>query len=143
MIKRIVYISKSTINFNSNELRQLATRASECNKQFDITGYLYFEKNHFLQYIEGEKDVINTLINNIKNDKRHEVLNVQENKDSSNRKFPTWHMHQLTKSSLIQINMENILMDYMTYNHTGISSESIWRMIDKLSKFRKKLSYSL
>ncbi|EZH74506.1 hypothetical protein ATO12_12105 [Aquimarina atlantica] len=146
MIKGIVYVSKAAIDFSADDLKQLAETASDCNAQHGITGYLYFEKGHFLQYIEGENTVVDVLIDNIKRDKRHVVLNVETTTDIISRKFPTWHMQQLTKSSLIQINMENVLMDYMVHcgkkNGMDMNSESTWRMIDKLSGFRKKLSYS-
>ncbi len=147
MISGIVYLSRATIDFDFDDLKVLSNQASIANGQFSITGYLYFEKGYFLQYIEGEMKAVNTLLNNIKQDDRHEVLNIQVDKEIETRKFPTWHMHQLTKSSLMQINMENVLIDYLTYssnkNSEDINKESIWRMVDKLSKFRKRLSYSL
>ncbi|WP_108869716.1 BLUF domain-containing protein [Aquimarina aquimarini] len=145
-MKGIVYVSKAIEDFTPVTLHQLAEFASNCNEEHEITGYLYFEKKYFLQYIEGEKGAINRLINNIKNDARHEVLNVQISTDIKERKFPTWHMQQLTKSSLIQINMENVLMDYMrncSKPNSNINEEHVWRMVDKLSGFRKKLSYSM
>lgn len=147
MIKGIVYISKAAVGFNLPELKELSEIASECNQQHEISGYLYFEKGYFLQYIEGENTIVDRLLDNIKKDKRHEVLNIQAITEIGARKFPTWHMHRLTKSSLIQINMENVLMDYLTYCSTkeniDINEENIWRMVDKLSKFRKKLLYSI
>ncbi|MEW7277240.1 BLUF domain-containing protein [Aquimarina sp. 2201CG1-2-11] len=147
MIKGLVYISKTIHEFNFEELHELSEKAANYNKQYGITGYLYYEKKYFLQYIEGKNKDIDRLIENIENDDRHEVLSIQVIKDISERKFPAWHMHQLTKSSLMQINMENVLIDYLSYcsknEGRDINTESIWRMIDKLSKFRKRLSYSL
>ncbi|KAA1248096.1 BLUF domain-containing protein [Aquimarina sp. RZ0] len=143
MIKGIVYVSKAIVDFNSDDLKKLETFASDCNKQFGITGYLYFEKGFFLQYIEGDDAVVDVLMNNIKQDTRHTVLSYKNTTDIISRKFPAWYMRKLTKSSLIQINMENVLIDYMTdcnkKRSMELNSESVWRMVNKLSGFRKKI----
>ena len=147
MIKGLVYVSKTIHDFDFEELHELSEKAADCNRQYGITGYLYYEKKYFLQYIEGEHNEVDQLIENIENDHRHEVLSIQVIDNISERKFPAWHMHRLTKSSLMQINMENVLIDYLSFcsknEGRDINTESIWRMVDKLSKFRKRLSYSL
>ncbi|WP_103072389.1 BLUF domain-containing protein [Aquimarina sediminis] len=147
MLKGIVYVSEALVDFSADELIALAADASNCNVEYGITGYLYYEKGFFLQYIEGDQDRIDTLMDNIDRDKRHRVHSIESTSGITSRKFPNWHMKQLTRSTLIQINMENVLMDYMTHcskkNSLGSNHESIWRMIDKLSGFRKKLSYSV
>ncbi len=142
-MKGILYISLAKHNFTSNELDTLVCNASNYNQKYGITGYLYFEKGYFLQYIEGEESVIDVLIHTIQKDPRHEVINILEDQDIIARRFPTWHMHQLAKSSLIQLNIENILMDYMTndskQNNILLNSDHIWRIVYKLSTYRTEI----
>jgi len=139
----IVYVSKALEQFDDASLKKIASFASTQNSKFHITGYLYFEKGIFIQYIEGSSLNVLQLFSNIEKDSRHEVLNMQTNKTLEERKFPLWKMRRLKKNELSQTNMEHILMDYMMYNaqikNRSLNQEIIWRIVDKLSKLRTQL----
>ncbi|MFC5047613.1 BLUF domain-containing protein [Aquimarina hainanensis] len=149
-MKGIVYVSQAVDQFTPEQQKELSDMASGMNEQHGISGYLYYEKGYFLQYIEGEEKEMDQLFENISNDKRHKLLSFQSIDGIEERKFPFWHMHRLTKNSLIQIKMENILMDYLQYheknkiqgyNSSRINEDHIWEMVNKLSQFRNKLMY--
>ncbi|QKX04800.1 BLUF domain-containing protein [Aquimarina sp. TRL1] len=149
-MKGIVYVSQAVDQFTPEQQKELSDMASGMNEQHGISGYLYYEKGYFLQYIEGEEKEMDQLFENISNDKRHKLLSFQSIDGIEERKFPSWHMHRLTKNSLIQIKMENILMDYLQYheknkiqgyNSSRINEDHIWEMVNKLSQFRNKLMY--
>lgn len=136
----LTYVSKAKILFDSVLLKSLATEYSKENKNYKITGYLYFDKNIFTQYIEGPMENIHQLYSNIKKDRKHEVLNELIYNSLTKRKFPNWGMKWLDKSMLGQINLEFILTDYLIFNsQTGnltLNEKAVWRMIDKLATFR-------
>jgi len=142
----IVYFSKAT-DFEIEDLSDLAKRAGRNNKNLGVTGYLYYEKGTFLQYIEGEANIIQMLMKKIEEDPRHDVLKILKKENLSDRKFPTWDMQYLTRNMLMQMNMENLIMNQMEYikkvdkvsNNTMVDSrleEPVWRMVDLLSQYK-------
>lgn len=139
----IVYVSQALVHFNDASLDKLASLAAQKNNQFDITGYLYYQKGIFIQYLEGSQLHVRQLFSNIKKDSRHKVLNMQTNEAIVKRKFPLWKMRQLQKDELSQINMEHILIDYMMHcarvQNKILNEEIIWRIVDKLSKLRAQI----
>jgi len=139
----LVYVSKALEHFDDASLEKIASFAKKQNNKFQITGYLYFEKGIFIQYVEGSKPHVLQLFSNIKKDTRHEILNMQTHETLEERKFPLWKMRKLQKNELSQINMEHILIDYMMHcaqvQNKTINEEIIWRIIGKLSKLRTKI----
>lgn len=139
----LVYVSKALENFDDTSLEEIASFAAKQNDRFHITGYLYYEKGIFMQYVEGSKLNVLQLFSNIEKDSRHEVLNIQTNKTLIKRKFPLWKMRQLQKHELSQTNMEHILIDYMKHctevNNIALNEDIVWRIVDKLSKLRTLL----
>lgn len=147
----VVYISKATKDFELQELFDLTAKASAKNKEQRITGYLYFEKGNFLQYIEGDTNVVAQLMKDIEQDTRHEVIKVLKNEHLQAKKFPSWHMQYITREMLSQITMENLIIDRLNYikkideipnvHIDGAEKEApVWRMIDELSKYRFEMA---
>lgn len=136
-MKGFIYISKALATFDAPAIELLAIQASKKNKELEITGCLYFEEDHFIQYIEGEDTAISTLMEKIKADERHEVQETLIDHDVALRRFPSWSMRWIRKPNANIIGMEDILITYMR-NKTFITEskwpEYIWRTLDKLSE---------
>lgn len=136
-----MYISEALSKFEGYRLDELAQRAAEKNARLDITGYLYFERQRFLQYIEGEPNTLESLMATIERDNRHEVIHVLKTDDLPSRKFPDWSMQQLRREDMIGIRMENILADYLkmlkteSVDWSSKSEKNIWEMVDTISRF--------
>jgi predicted sulfurtransferase len=145
-LRGIVYVSKALVDFNMESLEELADKAAQANKKLGITGYLYYENKYFLQYIEGQRDAVQSLMSHISRDPRHEVVNSITSDNLYDRYFPSWNMHHLTKPALIQVKMEDIIIDYIdALAKAGLekiegSKINVWNMINKLSKMRLQLS---
>jgi len=141
----IVYISKATTSFGIDELEALSEQASVANKKIEVTGYLYYEHNHFLQYIEGFQNTTQFLMDHIEKDDRHQVIHSIPFKNILSRKFPTWHMKNISRNMLCEINMETILIDYIKminhnlYKKTNKSGKNVRDMIDKIAYFQNIL----
>lgn len=144
-LKGIVYVSKALQRFDTADLEEISNRASIANNELEVTGYLYFENDRFVQYIEGEKDVVESLMERINSDPRHEVINQFPREDIENRKFPSWNMKYVSKNMVSEIKLEFVLMDYILmisnelYEPRG-DKEKIWSMVDKISYFRTRFS---
>ncbi len=67
----IVYVSTVTQEMEHNEIKDLLENSKEWNNKNGITGLLLYSGGNFFQIIEGEKNLIAELFQDIKSDKRH------------------------------------------------------------------------
>lgn len=140
-MKAHIYISKATIDFDETLLRALAEQAGLSNQKLNVSGYLYYEKGRFLQYVEGEAKTVDALISAIYSDTRHEV-NSSMHQEIGFRRFPCWYMHQLKREDLGQIQLENlIVMQLASFNKSFKEScvQECFYLTDKLAGARSIL----
>ncbi|PWJ38422.1 BLUF domain-containing protein [Sediminitomix flava] len=140
-MKGLVYVSEATMKFDQTKLANLTLKASNKNKLLKITGYLYYEKNRFIQYIEGDDLSIDALFENIKKDQRHNVINVIS-QEINKRRFPAWQMNQLKKEDFVRTKMEHLITDLLllkrnkTVDKENEWDRMAWEMIDRMAKLR-------
>jgi hypothetical protein len=76
---------------------------SEINNGRDgITGFLIFDKAHFLQILEGEPADIQNTLNRIKADPRHRDLTIIADRPITTRVFTDWAMGGFIRSPEVQ-----------------------------------------
>lgn len=84
----ICYTSKATNKIDETVLREILNYASHSNTENNITGILLYGLGNFLQVLEGEKEVIETLYyDKISKDKRHAEIYELINKPISSTLF--------------------------------------------------------
>ncbi|MDJ0760743.1 MAG: BLUF domain-containing protein [Woeseiaceae bacterium] len=153
-MRGVVYVSEALVYFDKMALESLAAEAAALNFDRGITGYLYFEKDRFVQYIEGDDDTIEDLMEVISRDKRHRVLHAVVEHELKERRFPSWHMRQLRRKELLEVKLEHLLTDYLVYLDSKVEAEDdavdeddletkypslVWGMVNRLSDLRGKL----
>ncbi len=89
---RITYASTQTSRMSSSELIDVLNCARERNQEHDITGVLLHREDSFLQVIEGEKQAVMNLFARIKEDPRHQRVEVLTNSAIEEREFTDWQM---------------------------------------------------
>ena len=144
-MRGIVYTSTALVPFDDEHLTELATRAAQRNEQLGVTGYLSFENNRFIQYIEGPHGPVTDLMASILRDPRHTVLHTLYDDQLQARRFPTWQMRWLRRSSFVAI--EQLLADFISLMgvlpvSTDTWDQTVWRWINTLSDLRGKLAYN-
>ena len=145
----VLYLSVETAPFNDSEISELVVDARKQNQKYNITGFLYYKQQHFFQYIEGEKKTVERLLLNLKKDSRHQFVNCISDAQLTERRFTHWSMGNLKTNELIQIKLEDIIIDYLSwiksYDDTSlyVDYKTAWGLIDKLAYFKNKgaLSY--
>lgn len=95
MIFACAYCSLTEKNFSDEELIELADHAAGKNEKLDISGYLYYRDYVFLQYLEGEKEAVKTLMKKIEADPRHTFITSVVIPKLTTRQFPHWYMRFL------------------------------------------------
>jgi hypothetical protein len=68
------------------------------NGRDDITGFLIFDKSHFLQILEGDAQLIESTFQRIRHDPRHRDLVVLATQSIEARKFTDWAMGGYVRS---------------------------------------------
>jgi hypothetical protein len=85
---QIVYTSTATDLFDSAELKEMLKGSVQRNKRAGITGLLLFKDGCFMQVLEGEKPVVQTLFAKISRDPRHHKIIPLIQEPIEQRHFP-------------------------------------------------------
>jgi len=85
----------------SQDLEKILEIARINNPTIDVTGVLFFDKNKFIQVLEGEEANLRGLVEKIKKSPLHENFTVLMDVPIPRREFKDWNMKafHLTKSS--------------------------------------------
>lgn len=62
------------------------------NRRLDITGCLWFDRDRFLQTLEGPDESVDAVYSQIEKDRRHEQVTLLLREPQANRLFPRWAM---------------------------------------------------
>lgn len=146
IVNSLLYVSKASNYFDDESLEELVALSARFNAEVSLTGFIFYQANHFIQYLEGQEAIIEALYNRISNDDRHDILIAIRDNQLSEKRFPSWRMHQISKKSLVAIRLEKVLTDYllMQYNlqhgyvNTAKWEERAWKMVDKIAFFDAK-----
>lgn len=90
-----MYASKTNSEHSQikQDLIDILTEAVNFNSHNDITGVLYYGNGYFLQYLEGEKEQVESLFYNlILKDPRHQNCEIIFSERSEQRLFKHWSM---------------------------------------------------
>ena len=88
----LIYVSKVAVELTQSDLDNLANNAARSNSVADVTGMLAYNGAHFMQLLEGRRDVLDELISKISKDTRHRDLVIIRRDDRLVRECPDWSM---------------------------------------------------
>lgn len=92
MLHHIIYLSRATVAFNEQQLQQLLLQANRRNQALGVTGILLYGQEQFLQVLEGEQALVQTLYEHIQQDPRHRDVTTFADKQIGQRAFEGWAM---------------------------------------------------
>jgi uncharacterized Fe-S cluster-containing MiaB family protein len=102
----IIYASASSRPFSSNQLTDLLAKARANNRTLAVTGLLLYHRGSFLQVLEGEASVVNTLYDRITKDPRHHRCIVVKRSTVVQRSFADWSMGFVEVSAAVAKGLE-------------------------------------
>ena len=93
-IKQLVYISKATVPFTTDSLKELTEVANANNEKLNVTGCMVYASGYFLQLLEGSAESVDILYRKIEKDDRHKgtKLLLESKVDEDRRLFDKWFM---------------------------------------------------
>ena len=131
----MTYASRANPDVTAKDFNEILQQANENNAANGITGMLIFNKNYFLQTIEGPRAQINRLLYSLIADTRHHDLQVIETREIRHRDWAKWSMNY---ASPTEANAA-IYLKYSTtidFNPYLLSAESARDLMSGLSAER-------
>ena len=92
MLHTLLYRSTAVHPFPHPSDLEILRSAWENNRRNGITGFLVRTRNHFVQFIEGPRDAVHTLQDQLIVDPRHTAFEVLTEGPAAVRQFPDWSM---------------------------------------------------
>ena len=132
----LIYCSSSSNDLNSDDLKDILNTARTFNTKNDITGCLLYYKNKFIQILEGEKNIVQELYNNISNDKRHINTILVAEGEKVERSFDNWSMafYELSDDDVKDLFVDNFIAFSDIVKKPTFSSIVFWNMAKELLK---------
>ena len=131
-MERIVYTSRARTDLASDEVFRIIETSARNNPSRDVTGFLIFHRDRFLQLVEGEGEALDELLGVLKRDPRHSELIVHYREPASKRCFPNWRMRRLGSTAeggeeVLRLLGErdigpqcmNLVGEFLTYSEVG------------------------
>lgn len=126
----ICYISTASKELEDTEIKELLINWKKRNESLKIKGFLIFSAGHFFQVLEGDKEKILTLFEEIKSDSRHNSVIQVLGKDVTEGAQEGYQIDYLTEQhfsrpNLIQQYCESVKgMDRETQRQIKVVLES-------------------
>lgn len=141
----IAYSSLAAQPFDEKSLISLSEQAAKENQGLQVSGYLYYGKGQFFQYIEGETKVLGQLMEKIRMDQRHKITTEIADGQLTQRRFPGWTMQYLSQDAISRIRLEEIIQMHFHCLESHVPNEErwstrLWATVDRIAELQEKLS---
>lgn len=91
-IYQLIYKSRASEKITQETLLKILKKAQENNERHQLSGFLIFKNNEFIQLLEGAKTDVLTIFNAIKDDSRHTDIEILLETNSKERAMAAWVM---------------------------------------------------
>ncbi len=91
MLIRLIYASRAR-NLGPADVKDILERSRHNNQALGVTGALCLSNGIFLQCLEGDRAVVNTLYHRILLDSRHQDPAILDFEEIVHRQFGSWSM---------------------------------------------------
>ena len=100
MLVRLMYASRAAADLKPEALSAILKKSTAGNPKHGITGVLCFSGEVFLQVLEGGRNAVSALYNEISQDPRHHDVALLSYEEIGDRSFSHWSMGQVNMSRL-------------------------------------------
>jgi hypothetical protein len=97
---QLIYVSRFVAGNRGvlSEMRSILTVACAKNYREQLTGCLLFDREIFVQILEGEETKVSAAFQHIKCDPRHQGVRILSDQPVAARSFPVWAMAGFVRS---------------------------------------------
>lgn len=100
MVYQLIYRSQSRGIPLQKDIDVILEKSIRNNKETGITGLLMYRERFFLQLLEGPRDTVIKCFEKIKEDKRHQNVEIVMQTEAENPAFSKWSMATLSSPQL-------------------------------------------
>jgi hypothetical protein len=131
-----VYVSAATDLFREDEILEILRLARLNNEKLDITGMLLYREGNFLQVLEGPASAVDSLIQKIKRDPRHQGLILMSRKKIDERQFADWRMafRNMSKDGTGDQGYSPFLEPNFEDDEAGEQSQLVFRLLRRFKE---------
>ena len=128
MLTQLIYISRAVGPQTTTITSQILETARAFNKSHDLTGVLCQGKGLYVQVLEGERSVVNSLYRRIAADSRHVDADIVLFGEIKNRQFKEWSM------ALVNLSIDDpmVTMKHPEFDPYSADSRAIIGLITEL-----------
>ncbi len=133
ILMSMTYASRANPNVSAKDFNEILKQAQINNAANGITGMLTFNKDYFLQTVEGPRAQINRLLHGLIADERHYDLQVIETRELTHREWSQWSMNYASPTE----KNAAVYLKYSTtidFNPYLLSAESAHDLMNELSR---------
>lgn len=94
-MQQLLYRSRAIDGLPAEEIFRIIETSARENPARDLTGFLIYARDMFVQFLEGPADSIDLLLNELRADRRHCNLEILYRADAASRRFPAWRMQRI------------------------------------------------
>jgi hypothetical protein len=99
---RLIYTSTITEQFEVEDIARILKVARVKNKALNVTGLLSFNRQFFLQCLEGTRQEVNQIYHKIATDPRHKKPEIISYEVISYKEFDSWNMGYLQNTASLR-----------------------------------------
>lgn len=131
---QLIYASRSTKPLDLDTVEAILSKAGRHNSECNITGFLAFDSNHFLQVLEGDARVVNDLYRRILTDPRHTRATLLLYRRIDRREFPLWAMGDCDLNGLANspLARHSALRSFQPFEMTGEAALSLLTELNQI-----------
>lgn len=114
----VLYISTMEVEYSKDDIKDMLKLFQERNKKNNISGLMLNYEKNIIQYIEGNKEDVYRLYNNIKNDIRHYNIIKVIDETITSRNFVDWEMgfQELSYNEFVSFSLDKLKSDNKKVN---------------------------
>ncbi|MGB0722179.1 MAG: BLUF domain-containing protein [Gammaproteobacteria bacterium] len=139
MLVELIYASEVEDSVSIEEVRTILATSQRNNAAVQVTGALIFNSRFFLQWLEGDRHVVNRTYHRIAADSRHRGPELLSYRESPQREFSRWSMGYMGEG---MINQE-LLLKYSAngeFNPYAMSADAARGLMLDLSRVSVSLT---
>jgi len=131
-----VYVSSASRPLRDDEILEILRVARLNNEKLDITGMLLYREGNFLQVLEGPAEAVDSMIQKIKRDSRHQGVILMSRKHIDERQFADWSMafRNMSKDSSVEKGYSPFLETDFDDDEIGEPSQLVFRLLRRFKQ---------
>lgn len=131
---RVTYISQEASPLSADALLGLLSECHRNNTARGLTGMLLFGNGTFLQSLEGEREVVEALMQKIARDPRHTGMKILRQDSIDERQYVDWSMgfERVTEKTLAEIpGLRDLGLRNFNAEYLGKHSEVVDTLLER------------